>query len=83
MKNFDIKASDLAFELAIRTARGWDAAPSDLRAEYGFSRATAYRWAKRLREVRDKLRTAPRASPPRHSLARRPGPPPRTPGGVV
>ncbi len=55
MKHYDINSCEMAIELAIRTARGWDADPSALSAEYGFSRATAYRWLKRLRDVQDKL----------------------------
>jgi hypothetical protein len=57
MKNSDIKSSEMALELAIRLARGWDADPNALRAEYGFSRATAYRWLKRLRDVQNKLKS--------------------------
>lgn len=59
MKHFDIPFSVLAIELAMRTARGGDVRPRTLCAEYGFSRATAYRWWKRLRDVQDN-RSAPR-----------------------
>ena len=55
MKYFDVKATEVAIELGIRSANGWDIHPKALRAEFGFSRATAYRWWKCLREVQDKL----------------------------